>query len=241
MKKLFGLTLLAILLIALCFKAAQWQYERHTARSAFNALIEANIAKPSLSEDEIFSLDEESIAWREVTLFGKFDPSREILIRNRYNNGQYGFGVVTLFLSESGKKYWVDRGWVEPGPDAKTPPIVSKVSSEIVSISGRARYENIEKQVSGTVFALPNSEGELTLQKWNNSETITTEDFYLDLISSSNKTFIPKNPTLLPELSDGPHLAYTFQWALFALFVIFGWFLVVREELRIRKSTKIQS
>jgi cytochrome oxidase assembly protein ShyY1 len=241
MKKIFGLTLLAILLMMLCVRAAQWQYERHVARSSFNALIEANIAKPPLSEDEILTSDKESVAWREIKLSGSFDPKREILVRNRYQNGQYGFGVVTLFISNSGKKYWIDRGWVAAGPNAQTPPKVSKVISEQIAISGRARYENIEKQISGTVFAMPNSDGKLTLQKWNSSEAITTENFYLDLISASDQKFNPQYPTLLPELSAGPHLAYTFQWALFALFVVFGWFLVVREELKARKLLREES
>ena len=234
MKKLFGISLLAILLIALCLRAAQWQYDRHLARSSFNALIEANIAKPQITETDLLEMNSQSVAWREVMLEGSFDPEREILVRNRYNNGQYGFGVVTLFISELGKKYWIDRGWVEPGPDAKTPPIVSKVNTQRVSITGRVRYENIEKQISGTVFAVPNSDGKSTLQKWNNSQSISTEDFYIDLIKSSNQTFDPENPTMLPELSAGPHLAYTVQWVLFAFFVLFGWFLVVREELRAR-------
>lgn len=232
MKKIFGVTLLAILFIGICLRAADWQYDRHQARSSFNSLIEANLDRSTLNESEIPELGKDAIAWRLIELKGIFDQQREILIRNRYNNGQYGFGVVTLFISDAGRKYWIDRGWVEPGPDAKTPPKVSKIGTEEVTILGRARYGEIEKGVSGTVFALPNADGTFTLQKWNNSEGIETESFYIDLISTSNKDFDPEFPAPLPELSDGPHLAYTVQWLLFALFVIFGWFLILREEFR---------
>ena len=142
--------------------------------------------------------------------------------------------MVTLFVSDSGRNYWIDRGWVEPGPDALTPPKVPTVDTQELTILGRARYGEIESQVSGTVFALPNPDGTVTLQKWNNSEGIETEAFYVDLISTSKKEFNPEFPTLLPELSAGPHLAYTVQWLLFAIFVLFGWFLIVREEIRTR-------
>ena len=234
MKKILGVSLLAIVFIGICLRAADWQYDRHQARSSFNSLIEANLDKPTLTENEIPELGKDAIAWRLIELKGSFDQQREILVRNRYNNGQYGFGVVTLFVSDSGRNYWIDRGWVEPGPDALTPPKVPTVDTQELTILGRARYGEIESQVSGTVFALPNPDGTVTLQKWNNSEGIETEAFYVDLISTSKKEFNPEFPTLLPELSAGPHLAYTVQWLLFAIFVLFGWFLIVREEIRTR-------
>ena len=234
MKKILGVSLLAIVFIGICLRAADWQYHRHQARSSFNSLIEANLDKPTLTENEIPELGKDAIAWRLIELKGSFDQQREILVRNRYNNGQYGFGVVTLFVSDSGRNYWIDRGWVEPGPDALTPPKVPTVDTQELTILGRARYGEIESQVSGTVFALPNPDGTVTLQKWNNSEGIETEAFYVDLISTSKKEFNPEFPTLLPELSAGPHLAYTVQWLLFAIFVLFGWFLIVREEIRTR-------
>jgi len=40
----------------------------------------------------------------------------------------------------------------------------------------------------------------------------------------------PEVATALPELSDGPHLAYSFQWILFIFLVLFAWYLVIRED-----------
>ena len=51
-----------------------------------------------------------------------------------------------------------------------------------------------------------------------------------DVQTSNNLN--PDVPTLLPELSDGPHLAYSVQWILFAGMVLFGLYLVIREERR---------
>ena len=39
---------------------------------------------------------------------------------------------------------------------------------------------------------------------------------------------------MLPELSDGPHLAYSVQWVLFAGMVLFGLYLVIREERKVQ-------
>jgi surfeit locus 1 family protein len=231
MKRIVGATLLALFLVALCLQGARWQYDRHEVRHAKNELIRANVQKPSITEPELSTPIQ--IAWRTIELTGQFDPSNEILVRNRYHDGQYGFGVVTLFTSSSEKRYWVDRGWVKAGADAQTPPEVKVVDSAEVTITARVRVEDIESQISGTVFALPGNDGTTKLTKWDNESSLVTEPIYFDLISASRASLNPDVPTRIPELSDGPHLAYTVQWVLFALMVIFALYLVIREERKL--------
>ena len=230
MRRFVTITALALALIFGCFQGALWQYDRYQVRHANNDLIRNNVAKTLISEISLSSSKESEIAWRRIELVGAFDPSKEFLIRNRYHEGKYGFGVVTLFTSESGKKYWVDRGWVIAGKDAQTPPSVQKITNEKVQITAHVRVQDIESQVQGSVFAIPGSNSTPKLTKWNVDQSVATEPIYFDLISSSNSTFTPDVPTPLPELSDGPHLAYSFQWILFIFLVAFAWYLVIRED-----------
>lgn len=232
MKRVAAASLIALIAFSICVQGARWQFERYEVRHAKNELIRANVSKGTIAEPELLSLPITDTAWRKIEIAGKFNPENEILVRGRYNQGQYGFGVVTLFESQSGKRYWIDRGWVKAGPDAKTPPSTKPVDSRLLLVTGRVRVESIESQVSGTVFALPGNNGTTKLTRWNNDGSIVTEPFYFDLIETSLSEFNPDAPTPLPELSDGPHLAYTVQWILFAGLVMFGLFLVVREELR---------
>lgn len=88
MKRFLGLTVLAVILIAICLQAASWQYDRHVKRSTYNSLIEANLDRPLLQEAQLASLTIEDISWRELQLTGNFEPRKEILVRNRYNNGE---------------------------------------------------------------------------------------------------------------------------------------------------------
>ncbi|MFM8964938.1 MAG: SURF1 family protein [Actinomycetota bacterium] len=230
MKRIVGASLLAVILVALCLQGARWQFDRHEVRHAKNELIRANVAKAPITESELTNLDLNEVAWRSIKIAGRFNPESEILVRNRYHEGKYGFGVVTLFQSSAGKNYWVDRGWVVAGKDALTPPETQAVSNVLISIQGRVRVENIESQIAGTVFAVPGNDGESQLARWNNEKEITTEPFYFDLIISDNSEFTPDVPAALPALSDGPHLAYSVQWILFAGLVLFGLYLVIREE-----------
>lgn len=231
MRKIVTATFLTIALVYGCIQGSMWQYDRYQVRHANNELIKSNSAKAAVSEGFLSSSEPKEIAWRTITMTGKFIPTQELLIRNRYHDGKYGFGVMTIFQSKSGVKYWVDRGWVIAGANAQTPPATQKVTDALVEITARIRIENIENQIRGSVFAAPGSKSG-QLEKWNVQAAVDTADQYLDLISSSNESFTPEVPAQLPEISDGPHLAYSFQWLIFGFLVILAWFLVVREERR---------
>ena len=235
MRRFLTVTLLAIGLIYGCVQGALWQFDRYEVRHAKNELIRNNISLPVLYEEALQSLQPSKIAFRKISMKGSFVPEKEILVRNRYFEGKYGFGVLTLFESENGKKYWVDRGWVVAGKDALTPPSVQSVTNENVLITAYARVENLESQVRGSVVALPGKAAS-QLQAWNKEQAIQTEPIYFDLIEASNAAFNPAVPTLLPELSDGPHLAYSFQWILFIFLVVFAWYLVIREDRKIQPA-----
>ena len=55
-----------------------------------------------------------------------------------------------------------------------------------------------------------------------------TEDFYLDLVSGSTPNLTPQVSAQLPELSDGPHMAYALQWLFFGGLVVYGRILIRR-------------
>ena len=231
MRRLITVSTLALLLIFGCVQGALWQYDRYETRHSNNELIRKNISIAALlSEDDLSSKTASEISWRSISLEGNFDPSKEFLIRNRYHEGKYGFGVITLFISDSGKRYWIDRGWVIAGKDAQTPPVIQKVDSLPIEITARVRTSEIESRVQGSAFALPGADSTPKLVKWNSEQAIETEPIYFDLISSSNPEVTPEVATALPELSDGPHLAYSFQWILFIFLVLFAWHLVIRED-----------
>lgn len=232
MRKILTATALAVVLLFACVQGAMWQYDRHQARHAKNSVITANVEKSTLDESQLNSLEDSSRAWRKLSITGSFIPDKEILLRNRYHEGKYGFGVITLFKSDQNNLYWVDRGWVIAGKDALTAPVTQPVTGEQVEILTRVRIENIEDRVAGSVFAVPSGENSQQLQKWNATESVKTSDVYLDLISSSNPQFDPKVPAPFPTITDGPHLAYSLQWLIFGLLVLLALFLVIREERR---------
>ena len=217
-------TIVALALICLCLIAAQWQYNRGIDRHARNSMIEANIAAPIISLTSAAS-DLVKNEWRTVSTAGSFDASQTILLRNRYFEGKYGFEFLTLFTSSKGEKFWVDRGWIVAGKDALTAPIIPNTPAGTVEITGRLRLDTSLPR--GSFFALPASGSDL-ISKWNAQNEVVTEGFYLDLLNGSTTDLTPNVAAQLPELSDGPHMAYALQWVFFAGLVGYGRILIRR-------------
>ncbi len=217
-------SLLTLTLIFLCLWAAQWQYQRGVDRHARNSVIEKRITLPAIPLRDL-ALAPASGEWRMVTTSGTFDRQQQILLRNRYSEGVYGFEVLTLFTSTDKKTFWVDRGWVKAGKDATKAPIVIAPPSQTVSITGRLRLDSSLPR--GSFFALPSS-GTALVAQLNAQSRLQTQGFYLDLLSGSEETLTPVVGASLPELSDGPHMAYALQWIFFAGLILYGRLLIRR-------------
>jgi cytochrome oxidase assembly protein ShyY1 len=220
----FFKSLVALTLIILCFIAAQWQYQRGVDRHARNAIIEKHIALAPTSLD---SVKDSPLAaeWQTVTTQGVFDPTKQILLKNRYSEGFYGFEVLTLFTTPNNEKFWVDRGWVKAGAAATIAPTITPPPTTPVSITGRLRLDSSLPR--GSFFALP-ADGSGLISKLDAQSQLDTEDYYIDLLSGSESSLTPAVPAQLPELSDGPHMAYALQWLFFGGLVIYGRILIRR-------------
>jgi surfeit locus 1 family protein len=220
-KELFK-TFIAALLVLLCVIAANWQYQRGVNRHAKNFKIEANVKLPAISLSDV--KDFKGNEWRTVTVTGNFDPNHEVLLRNHYNtDGKYGFEYLTLFKANLDSKtvnFWVDRGWLQAGATATTRPVTPATPTMPLQLTGRLRLD--DSLPRGSFFALP-AKGEL-INSWNLKSKVRTENFYIDLINADGIT--PTDPAELPELSDGPHMAYALQWLFFAGLIIYGRILI---------------
>lgn len=211
-------TLTAFALIFLCLWAAQWQYHRGVDRHARNTLISDQSQLPTIKFQDL-SDDIATYEWRKISLEGVFDDKNQILLRNRYHDGVYGFEQLTLFIFDD-RKIWVDRGWIKAGSDATVPPQLQPTLEEKVSINGRLRLDSSLPQ--GKFFAVSNDSARNLISQLDARNGVQTEDFYIDLITSSEPSMNPAVPVELPELSDGPHMAYALQWVFFAALVVYG-------------------
>ena len=215
---------IALLLVVFCLWGSQWQYHRGVDRHARNAVIEERIAQSPI-ELKAVAGGLADYEWQTVSVDGVFNSDKQILLRNRYNDGKYGYEVLTLFTSTANKSFWVDRGWVQAGATATTAPVVTALPEGVVTIIGRLRLDSSLPR--GSFFALP-GKGQGLVSELNAQSQLNTEKFYIDLLSGSDTSLTPKVTAQLPELSDGPHMAYALQWIFFGGLVIYGRILIRR-------------
>lgn len=223
---------IALLLIAGCLWASQWQFQRGIDRQDRNQAIESQLELTTVELEDI-DRDFANFEWRTVSASGSFDSTKQILLKNRYFEGVYGYEVLTRFTADDGRSFWVDRGWVKAGKDATTAPEVTAPPIGQVSITARLRLDRSLPQ--GAFFALPESGGGM-ISKLNAQADSNSEGFYLDLLSGSVPSLAPKVAAQLPELSDGPHLAYSLQWIFFAGLIIYGRILIRRGQILTSKE-----
>jgi cytochrome oxidase assembly protein ShyY1 len=167
--------------------------------------------------------------WQTVTVDGSFNPSSQILLRNHYSEGVYGFELLTRFTTLDGKSFWVDCGWVKAGENATTQPELLELPMGDLSITGRLRLDSSLPR--GSFFAIPANKSDGLVSKANAQSGSSTENFYIDLLSGTDAMLTPEVPAQLPELSDGPHMAYALQWVFFGGLVLYGRFLIRRDVL----------
>lgn len=211
-------TLTALALVVICLWAAQWQYHRGVERHARNTLISNQSELPAVKFQDLAG-DIAQYEWRKISLEGVFDDKKQILLRNRYHDGVYGFEQLTLFAFGE-QRIWVDRGWIKAGSDATIPPQLQPTNEALVTIDGRLRLDSSLPQ--GKFFAVSNDSARNLISQLDARKGVQTEEFYIDLISSSDASMNPAVPVELPELSDGPHMAYALQWVFFAALVLYG-------------------
>src|SRR5436190_1924957 len=99
-------TIAAFATIALCLTAASWQHRRMLEKEALQQAISAAATAPAVPLPPAVT-DWPRWRFRTVTLKGEFDARHQILIDNAQHAGRVGFGVVTPFVLDDGRKVLV--------------------------------------------------------------------------------------------------------------------------------------
>jgi cytochrome oxidase assembly protein ShyY1 len=108
--------------------------------------------------------------------------------------------------------------------------VIPELPTNQVAIEGRLRLDSSLPR--GAFFALPSGgSGGLISQANAQSQSQVSEKFYIDLLRGNQPELTPAVPAELPELSDGPHMAYALQWVFFGGLVVYGRILIRRDVL----------
>ena len=112
------LTVFALLLMALTFYLALWQFSRADEKRALEQQAQTALTAAPLSVSAAAPLDHNLPAFAH----GHYLPEHEILIDNRIHQRQAGFHVITPLQLSDGSVIAVNRGWVAAGANRRAIP-----------------------------------------------------------------------------------------------------------------------
>ncbi len=225
-----GLTLFAVVVVGVCVRLGLWQLDRLEGRREFNERYAAGLATAPRPLDALLA-DGEALAYRRATAMGRYDTEHEVILYGRTLEGRTGNHVLTPLVLADGRAIVVDRGWV---PFEMDEPPVAAASPPTGAV-----------EVEGTLFApqpggageIQSGEDRVTTMRTVDVEAIGRDvpyelvGWFLQLRSQTPSSGDLPAPAPLPELTEGSHLSYAFQWFAFATIAAVGYAILVRREV----------
>jgi surfeit locus 1 family protein len=225
-RRLVALGVVAAVLATLFVRLGVWQLDRLQERRARNEQIRSALALPeiSLEGDGLIRRGGRRLAFRRVSARGRYDFSRETVVKGRTWRGAPGVELVAPLRLEGGGEVPVTRGWV-PSPDAATIDPARYRQGGPASVRGFLRPATADEVAAAR-------EGRDRL----GSVRPTGAELVLERLRDSGS---PPFPVARgePELGSGPHLSYAIQWFSLAAVAVVGCAAYVWTHLRSSSAT----
>ena len=236
-KKWILTTLLVLLGAALCIRLGIWQLDRLEQRRAFNAQVTSMRALSPLDLNAEADVDLVTMEYRAVVVHGTYDFENQVALRNFYNEGVYGYHLLTPLKLEDGRAVLVERGWI-PSEGNDAPSAWSRYQEAApAKVEGVMRL-GVAKIPFGANPDPALAPGQTRLEFWNfvNMERIAAQipypimPIYIQPNLDPNDVEPPIAQQPIIELTEGPHFGYALQWFAFAAILLIGYPFFVRKQ-----------
>lgn len=246
------LSVLALLAIPFCLFMGSWQLSRFQVRvgqhrsaqhDQTRTAAEAPVPLRDVLPDTRAALSGND-SGRIVSATGQYDTRHQFLVPGRTLDGQNGFYVLTPLRVGGGAALPVVRGWL-PGDAsaAERSGTVPAAPAGQVTVVGAAQYPETTDSSQVQSGALPS--GQLGIISAASLVNVLPYPVYGGWITASHPAAplkavppaAPPNSGL--DLKAFQNLGYTGQWFVFAGFVVFMWFRLVRREAEARSDAAL--
>lgn len=229
------ITHLAVLAVVVAFvNLGFWQLRRLEERRSEIETITRNMAAEVEPLERVLDRsagDPASLANRRVTVTGRYRPDEEVLLTPRSNGREAGHHVLTPLVISPDEAVLVNRGWVPFSEDEPPIDVAAPVSGEVT--------------VTGLLFPTQAAARFGTSTGGKRLTYLSTAD--VDRIQPQVDVALLRFSVLLqeqepapvdlpvpgtpPEVSEGSHQSYAWQWFSFATILAVGYPLLLRRSL----------
>lgn len=238
----WGINVFVLLAIPFCVFMGSWQLSRFEARvdDQRTAEAQADSARTETPRPlaEMLPVDKATYGKR-VTASGRY--GEQLLVPDRELDGRQGFYVLTLLRTDGGRTLPVVRGWLPGAADAAKAP--APPAGE-VSVTGALQASETpgDNGVSAQGGLPPGQTGAISTASLVNLVDDDLYDAWVTLgTADSGMTAVPAsapNGTGL-DLKAFQNLGYTGEWFVFAGFVVFMWFRLLRREIEFARDAEL--
>ncbi|MET7378962.1 SURF1 family protein [Streptomyces sp. NPDC005526] len=238
----WGINVFVLLAIPFCVFMGSWQLSRFEARvqdhrtaSARAASDRREAARPVA---ELLPVDKRT-SGRQATATGRY--GKQLLVPDRELDGRRGYYVLTLLRTGSGKALPVVRGWLPGKADPAKAP--SPPAGEVTVTGALQASETPGDDGVGAQGGLPAGQtGAISAASLVNLVPYDVYDAWITLGEGDSgmkavPATAPANTGL--DLKAFQNLGYTGEWFVFAGFVVFMWFRLVRREVEYARDAEL--
>nr|WP_202501109.1 SURF1 family protein [Streptomyces sp. SID5785] len=235
----WGINIFVLLAIPVCIFMGSWQLSRFEDRvQDHRSVTEQTAANKKAKAAPLASLlpVDKKTSGRQTTVTGHYD--RQFLVPDRDLDGRTGFYVVTLLRTDGsagadgGRALPVVRGWLPGTASAAKAPAPPK--GEVTAVGSLQASESAGANGVSNAGGLPAGQvGVISAASLVNLVPYDVYDAWVTLDTADGA--MTAVPATTPQgsgldLKAFQNLGYTGEWFVFAGFVLFMWFRLVRRE-----------
>ncbi|MFE9677426.1 SURF1 family protein [Streptomyces sp. NPDC006259] len=238
----WGINVFVLLAIPFCVFMGSWQLSRFEARvdDQRTAEARADSARTQAPRPLAGMLPvDKATSGKRVTASGRYGT--QLLVPDRELDGRPGFYVLTLLRTDGGRTLPVVRGWLPGAADAAKAP--APPAGE-VSVTGALQASETpgDNGVSARGGLPPGQTGAISTASLVN---LVDDDLYdawitLDTADPGMRAVPASAPSGTGlDLKAFQNLGYTGEWFVFAGFVVFMWFRLLRREIESARDAEL--
>ena len=229
--------LFVVVMVVLMVTLGFWQLRRLDERRAGNVQIVEAMSQTPAEIAEYLDRSRPPIDYTAVTATGTYLVDAEVRIGNRSSGGQPGSWLATPLVLDEGRAVVVVRGWVPRRSLAGLDVRSTAAPTGEVEVLGVAFSNAGGGKVAVTDPGETPEISRMDTERFEEVSGIDVEDVWIRLRAQSppQRQQLPL-PVPDPDLSDGPHLSYAFQWFFFSAGAVVVYGLILRRAVTGRQA-----
>ena len=239
-----------LLLIPAFIALGYWQRTLWKDRADSQGLVYAKLdAKPAAIDtvDPVGHFVAQDQQWVAVTVTGHYDTAHQFAVRNRSQNENAGWYVVTPLVLPDGTAVLVNQGWIATS-NSTTPstamPTLPPVPSGTVTVTGWLQPDETtaNTRITDDTAKLPVGEIALITKSDLQSrvpETLHDGSLQLTASKPANTAAGAAQPVPAPSYDNTMYIAYMIQWWVFAIIMPTVWLKLLHRESQERMHREL--